>query len=185
MEPTQQGSLPFLDTLVTIEQENTFSTLVYRKSTHTDQYLHWDSNHHITANQSVFNTLAHRAKVVSSSQEKLEQELKHIKTALQTCQFPNWALNQWDKFTNQNQPTNSNNTNNNNQQDNNPNKKNITIVVPFIPGTSEKFRKLCKIREYKYIIRAPTPSRHYSGTPKTRIPNSIKQGLSTITSAPK
>ena len=55
VEPAQQGSLPFLDTLVTIEQDNTFNTSVYRKPTHTDQYLHWDSNHHITAKQSVFN----------------------------------------------------------------------------------------------------------------------------------
>ena len=62
VEPTQQGSLPFLDTLVTIQPDNTFSTSVYRKPTHTEQYLHWDSNHHITAKQSVFNTLAHRAK---------------------------------------------------------------------------------------------------------------------------
>ena len=75
VEPPQQGSLPFLDTLVTIEQDNTFSTSVYRKLTHTDQYLHWDSNLHITAKQSVFNTLAHRAKVVSSSQDKLDREL--------------------------------------------------------------------------------------------------------------
>ena len=62
VEPTQQGSLPFLDTLVTIDPDNTFSTTVYRKPTHTDQYLHWDSNHDITAKQSVHNTLAHRAK---------------------------------------------------------------------------------------------------------------------------
>ena len=61
-ESTQQGTLPFLDTLVTIEPNNTFSTAVYRKPTHTDQYLHWDSNHHITAKQSVYNTLAHRTK---------------------------------------------------------------------------------------------------------------------------
>ena len=94
VEPTQQGSLPFLDTLVTIESNNTFSTTVYRKPTHTDQYLHWDSNHHITAKQIVYNTLAHRAKVVSSSQDRLDQELQHIKTALQACQFPSWALNQ-------------------------------------------------------------------------------------------
>ena len=60
MEPTQQGLLPFLDTLVTIELNNTFGTTVYRKPTHTDQYLHWDSNYHITANQSVYNTLAHK-----------------------------------------------------------------------------------------------------------------------------
>ena len=79
VEPTQQGSLPFLDTLVTIEPDNTFSTTVYRKPTHTDQYLHWDSNHHITAKQSVFNTLAHRAKTVSSTQDKMDKELHHIK----------------------------------------------------------------------------------------------------------
>ena len=97
VEPTQQGSLPFLDTLVTIEPDNTFSTTVYRKPTHTDQYLHWDSNHHITAKQSVYNTLAHRAKIVSSTQDKLDREVQHIKTALQHCQFPAWALNQWQQ----------------------------------------------------------------------------------------
>ena len=108
VEPTQQGSLPFLETLVAIQQDNTFSTSVYRKPTHTDQYLHWDSNHHITAKQSVFNTLAHGAKVVSSTQDQLDKELQHIKTALQQCQFPDWALNQWhQKFTN---PTNQTTT---------------------------------------------------------------------------
>ena len=58
-EQSQQSSLPFLDTLVTIQPNNTFTTSVYRKPTHTDQYLHWDSNHFITAKQSVYNTLAH------------------------------------------------------------------------------------------------------------------------------
>ena len=113
--------------------------------THTDQYLHWKSNHHITAKQSVYNTLAHRAKVVSSSQDRLDQELQHIKSALQACQFPNWALNQWHhRFLNNNQVNNNNptNTTTNTNQDNNPTKRNITLVVPFIPGTSEKFKKL-------------------------------------------
>ena len=96
VEPTQQGSLPFLDTLVTIPPDNTFSTSVYRKPTHRDQYLHWDSNHHITAKQSVFNTLAHGAKTVSSTQDLLNKELSHIKIALHHCQFPTWALNQWE-----------------------------------------------------------------------------------------
>ena len=95
VEPTQQDSLPFLDTLITIQPDNTLSTTVYRKPTHTDQYLHWDSKHHITAKQSVFNTLAHRAKTVSTLQDSMDKELDHIKTALQHCQFPSWALNQW------------------------------------------------------------------------------------------
>ena len=118
VEPTQQGSLPFLDTLVTIEPDNTFSTTVYRKPTHTDQYLHWDSNHHITTKESVYNTLAHGAKIVSSTQDKLDRELQHIKTALQQCQFPAWALSQCQhKFNhpNQSNPTTTTNNNNNPQ----------------------------------------------------------------------
>ena len=88
-EPTQQGTLPFLDTLVTIQPNNTFTSSVYRKPTHTDQYLHWDSNYFITAKQNVYNTEAHRAKVVLSTQEALDQELLHIRRALQAGQFPN------------------------------------------------------------------------------------------------
>ena len=68
-EPSQQGSLPFLDTPVTIEPNNIFTTSVYRKPTNTDQYLHWDSNQFLTAKQSVYSTLAYRAKIVSSNQE--------------------------------------------------------------------------------------------------------------------
>ena len=144
-EPTQQGSLPFLGTLVTIEPNNTFSTTVYRKPTHTDQYLHWDSNYHITTKQSVYNTLAHRSKVVSSSQGTLDKELQQIKTALQACQFPNWALNQWHhRFLHNNQSNNNtrnNSTNKDNNHNNNTTKRNITLVVPYIKGTSEKLKK--------------------------------------------
>ena len=176
VEPTQQGSLSFLDTLVTIEQDNTCSTSVYRKPTCTDQYLHWDSNHHITGKQSVFNTLAHRAKVVSSSQDRLEQELQHIRTALQACQFPNWALNQWHhRFTNNNQPTINNNTNN--QQDNNPNKRNITIVVPFILGTSKKFKKLCKNKGIQVHYKGANTLRTLLGNPKDKDPKHNKSGI--------
>ena len=65
-----------------------------QKPTHTDQYLHWDSNHFITAKLSVYNTLVHRAKIVSSNWEALNKELQPIRRALQAYQFSPWALNQ-------------------------------------------------------------------------------------------
>ena len=147
VEPTQQGSLPFLDTLVTIQPDNTLSTSVYRKPTHTDQYLHWDSNHNIMAKHSVYNTLAHRAKTVSSTQDSLDKELSHIKTALHHCQFPKWALNQWEhkfKHPNHTSNTNTNTNNNSNNNQDNSNKFRTTIVVPYIPNTADKFNRLCK-----------------------------------------
>ena len=139
-EPSQQGTLPFLDTLVTIEPNNTFTTSVYQKPTHRP-ILHWDSNHFITAKWSVYNNLAHRAKIVSSYQEALDQELLHVRKALQACWFPNWALNQLQhKFHRSNQPSQHQNNNSNSTNSNaNNNNRNITIVVPYIQGTGEKF----------------------------------------------
>ena len=93
-EPDEDGSLPFLDTKVTPGPNNTLNATVYRKPTHTDQYLHWDSNHFITSKHSVYNTLAHRAKVVSSNETSLNKELEHIRMTLHCCHFPTWALNE-------------------------------------------------------------------------------------------
>ena len=181
VEPTQQGSLLFLDTLVTIEPTNTFSTIVYRKPTHTDPYLHWDSNHHITAKQSVYNTLAHRAKVVPSSQETLDKELNHIKTALQACQFPRWALNQWHhRFLHNNQSntsTNNNTNTNNDNHNNNTTKRNITLVVPYIQGTSEKFKRLCKAKGIQIHFKGTNTLRTQLVNPKDKDPKIQKSGI--------
>ena len=58
------GSLPFLDTIVMPQPDNSLLTSVYRKPTHTDLYLQWDSHHHLSAKYSVINTLKHRARTV-------------------------------------------------------------------------------------------------------------------------
>ena len=68
----EDGSIPFLDTLVTPCPDGSLSTRVYRKPTHTDLYLQWDSHHTIAAKYSVVSTLHHRAKAVSSTQQLLE-----------------------------------------------------------------------------------------------------------------
>ena len=178
MEPTQHGSLPFLDTLVTLEPNNTFSTTAYRKPSHTDQYLHWDSKHHITAKQCVYNTLAHAAKVVSSSQGILDKELQHIKTALQACQFPKWVLNQWHHRCLNNNTSNNNNSNNSaNNPQNSTTKRNITIVVPYIKVTSEKFKRLCKTKGIQVHFKGANTLRTQLVNCKDKDPKTHKSGI--------
>ena len=46
-EQKQDGSMPFLDILVTPQEYGTLTTRVYRKPTHKDQYLQWDSHHNL------------------------------------------------------------------------------------------------------------------------------------------
>ena len=139
--------------------------------------LHWDSNHHITAKQSVFNTLAHRAKTVSSTQENMDKELLHIKTALHHCQFPAWALNQWlHKFNHPNQAQTSSNTNTNLNPTNNSNYK-TTIVVPYITNTAKKFKKLCRRRGIQVHFKATNTLRTALGNPKDKDPKANQAGI--------
>ena len=177
MEPTQQGSLPFLDTLITIQPDNTLSTTVYRKPSHTDQYLQWDSNHHITAKQSVFNTLAHRAKTVSSTQDSLDKEMEHIKTALKHCQFPSWALNQWHHKFIQSQQQSNNPTNPTNNSTTDKSKTKATMVVPYIPKASEKFKKVCKSKGIQVHFKGSNTLRTALGNPKDKDPKSNQTGI--------
>ena len=68
---------------------------MYRKPTHTDQYLQWGSHHHLSAKFSVIHTLLHRAQTVCSNSELLQQEKTHLGNALTHCKYPTWAWTRW------------------------------------------------------------------------------------------
>ena len=69
----EDGSIPFLDTIVKPEADGSLSITVYRKPTHTDQYLQWNSHHHLSAKFSVIQTLSNRASTVCSNPELLQR----------------------------------------------------------------------------------------------------------------
>ena len=87
------GSMPFLDTSVTSQSDGSLATTVYRKPTHINQYLQWDSQHAITNKYSIISSLLHRAKHICSNQQLLEEEQSHIQRALSMCKYPDWAIN--------------------------------------------------------------------------------------------
>ena len=82
------GSIPFLDTIVMPQPDNSLLTSVYRKPTHTDLYLHWNSHHHLSAKFSVINTLKHRAKTICSNHYLVEEEEDHLNKDASTQNGP-------------------------------------------------------------------------------------------------
>ena len=92
-EPRDDGSIPFLDMLIIPDEEGRLNTTVYRKPTHTDQYLHWDSHHAIPSKYSVIGTLYHRVKNICSSPQLLQKEEQHLSKTLKRYKYPTWALN--------------------------------------------------------------------------------------------
>ena len=133
------GSLPFLDTLITVEEDGSLSTSIYRKPTHTNQYLQWDSHHSIANKYSVINSLLHRANNICSNQEQKKEECTHIEEALTICKYPSWAI-QRVKLKNNIQKQNKNNKRTNNNNINNRS----SITVPYNQGLSESFKNIGK-----------------------------------------
>ena len=91
-EAMDDGSILFLDTKITPEADGTFIIGVYTKSTHTDLYLPWGSNHNIEAKYSVINTLTHKAHTIFSTPRLIEEELQHLEEVLSQCKYPKWAI---------------------------------------------------------------------------------------------
>ena len=72
-EPRPDGFMPFLDILITPCEDERLATTVFRKSTHTDLYMQWDSHHAISSKYHVIGTLYHRANAICSSPNLLQQ----------------------------------------------------------------------------------------------------------------
>ena len=134
-ESKEDGSIPFLDTIIRPEADGTFTIGVYRKPTHTDLYLPWDSNHNIAAKYSVINTLSHRALTISSTPELAEQELQHLEKVLVKCKYPTWAIRKI--FKNHQQKKKK-------QTPNNRFPAKSHIVVPYSQGIGESVKNICK-----------------------------------------
>ena len=132
-DPKEDGSIPFLDLLITPDEEGRLNTNVYRKPIHTDQYLHWDSHHAITSKYSMIGTLYLRARTVCSNPNQLQNEEKHLFKSLSKCKYPNWAPNRV-KLKSQTSAQKKNNENSSKTAPNNSRGPKMHIVVPYHQG---------------------------------------------------
>ena len=138
-EAGPDGSIPFLDLLITPKVDGTLTTKVYRKPTHTDQYLQWDSNHNLASKYSVINTLTQRARTLCSTPEFINKELEHLEEVLRGFKYPRWAIKKiLHKQKHQQDKTNKK------KQHQSLHKKICHMVVPYSQGISESFKNICK-----------------------------------------
>ena len=68
-EPENNGQIPFLDTLITRREDGSIKLLVYRKATHTDQYLSFQSHHPLQHKLAVIRTLLERSDSIVMEEE--------------------------------------------------------------------------------------------------------------------
>ncbi|CAF94542.1 unnamed protein product [Tetraodon nigroviridis] len=127
-EDVKGNSLAFLDCEIRIEEDRNLSIEIYRKPTHTDQYLLFDSHHPLEHKLGVNKTLQHRATKVPTTSQGRKKEQDHLTTALKTCGYPDWAFTKTRK---KRVPSNEE------EKD-----KRHSVSIPYMAGVSEKFRRI-------------------------------------------
>ncbi|XP_048253217.1 uncharacterized protein LOC125381071 [Haliotis rufescens] len=93
IEIEKTNQLPFLDVLVSRTQTNRIYTSVYRKPTHTDQNIHFNSNHPLRTKTGIISTHTKRAINLSTADPK--PEIKHLRQV--SMHLNNYPLNLVDK----------------------------------------------------------------------------------------
>ncbi|XP_019619742.1 PREDICTED: uncharacterized protein LOC109466463 [Branchiostoma belcheri] len=90
-ELEENRSLPMLDVLMTRKDDGRLKFSVFRKPTHTDQYLLFDSHQPMEHKMGVIRTLRHRADHLITEVDDKNTEYDHLKTVLSIAGYTRWA----------------------------------------------------------------------------------------------
>nr|XP_060615668.1 uncharacterized protein LOC132765391 [Anolis sagrei ordinatus] len=139
MEKENEGRLPFLDVLVIRKPDQQLGHTVYRKPTHTDRYLHKNSNHHPSQKRSTIKALADRAQRICEP-HLLQDELNHL----------NWALQANGYSTSDIRRAARPRTSHESKDEDPPRGK---VFLPYIKGTTDRIGKLMRKHNIQTICK--------------------------------
>ena len=122
--------------------------LVYRKSTHTDQYLNFHSHHPIHHKLGLVRPLMDRCEsLVTEDQDKVNEK-KHIQQALTKCGYPKWTIDEV-KRSMKNKMTKTT------KRDKNKERSRGLVVIPYFQGVSESIER--SFRKHKVAVSVKPP----------------------------
>ena len=127
-EVEEDKKLAFCDALVHVLPDKSTKITVYRKPTHTDQYLDFRSNHHIKQKIGLISTFEHRVNTLVTKEEDKKKEMKHVRKALKRCGHPMWSLHRKKRVNPREEKT----------------ERRGRVVLPYVKGVSENLGRIFK-----------------------------------------
>ena len=158
-EEAEDGSIAFLDTRLIRREDGSVKTVVYRKTTHTDQYLNYRSHHPLHQKRGVVKTLMNRCQVISSEEADKEKETLHLKNALKRCGYPAWMLKEDVAPKGKDKPR---------EKRTDQGKFIGQVVVPYVQGTTEKIIRVLKKHKVSTAVRPYNTLRQFLVHPKDK-----------------
>ena len=163
-EIEQNNQLPFLDILLNRQDDGSILTSVFRKSTHTDRYLHFDSHHPQSHKQSVVRTLFSRAESLSSCPSLKSIEELHVSKALQDNGYPERFIH--SSRLPRPRPISPAET-----------EGLTTLTLPYLKGPSEPIRRVLEPLNVRTFFRPTRTLRQILCHPKDPVPDHQQAGV--------
>ena len=139
-----------------------------------DQYLQWDSHHHLSAKYNVIHTVTHRAKTVCNKPELLQKDMEHFRKAHTHCKYPKWALDRVDKRLNK--PTDEGKDWAEGQGTTgarptiNEVKTKGHVVIPYTQGLGKSIKMICSRYGIQTHFKGNSTIKNLLGSPKDKDP---------------
>ena len=131
--------LPFLDVEVRRQQDGSQKTTVYRKPTHTDNYLNFKSHHSTQHKELVVRALVKRGEFFSADNADKLAEDRRIDEVLKTNSYPNRFIHTTRGKMRAKELSGAR------QQQGTSRQQKPLIVLPYIRGVTEKVTRVLKM----------------------------------------
>ena len=169
-------SLPYLDVNITRHENGKLSTKVYRKATHTDQYLQFTSAHPLHQKLGVIRSLLDRKDSVITSEVEKTKEDKHLETVLQANGYQKWTINMAKRQKSESEKRKDGKKNK--SKDNNQNNtRRKLVVLPYVQGLSERIAKIYKNHDITTCMKPNSTLRQALVHPKDKVQKLRNSGV--------
>ena len=157
-EETEDGNLPFLAWMcVCAESDGSVTASVYRKPTHTNQYLPFDSYHPVAHKSSVVRMLSRASELSSNSVVRVAEE--RVVDALKQNGYPMRFIQRHTHSSNLPRPV---------EENQRPTRTSLTL--PYISGLSATIRRILGPLDFRVAFRPHSTLRHQLIHPKDPVP---------------
>ena len=171
-EIEENKSLPFLDILLLRQEDGSIKTSVFRKPTHTDKYLDFNSHHPLAHKSSVVRTLYHRSHTLASTTALQSKEDKHIHNALKGNGYPKAFIHKIANQVRSRLPIAT--TEQSAIQETKPT---AVITIPYLQGLSETIRRILGEHKIEVRFKPHTTLRQILVKPKDPTPITSRKGV--------
>ena len=175
MEEESNGELAFLDT--SLKRNNgEISVLVYRKLTHTDQYLHYSSHHQTSCKESVVSSLFNGTYSIITNKDDLHKENARIKQVLKDNGYQETIISKIFKriTSNHSLPQLQQQTQ---AADIQKEEIKMSTNLPYVEGTSEKLRRILRSHKIRSTFYTENTLPKLLCKPKDRVAAEDKKNI--------